>query len=63
MMYVSQILMLYTLNFYNLVCQLDLNKTGGKNHKEIHFTPTRTAITKRKEQVLVRMKTEKTEQS
>ena len=29
-MYVSQIIMLYTLNFCNAVCQLYLNKTGRK---------------------------------
>ena len=54
MMYVSQIIILYTLNFYNLVCQLDLNKTGGEKPQR-DFTPTRIAISKRKEQVLVRM--------
>ena len=30
MMYVSQMSMLYTLNLYSDVCQLFLNKTGGK---------------------------------
>ena len=30
MIYVSQIIMLYTLNFYSAVCQLYLNKTGRK---------------------------------
>ena len=30
MMYVSQIIMLCTLNLYGAVCQLYLNKTGGK---------------------------------
>ena len=30
MMYVSQIIMLYTLNLYSAVCQLHLNKTGRK---------------------------------
>ena len=30
-MYVSQIIMLYTLNLYNPVRQLHLNKTGEKN--------------------------------
>ena len=29
-MYVSQIIMLYTLNLYSAVCQLYLNKTGRK---------------------------------
>ena len=28
MMYVSQIIMLYTLNLYGAVCQLCLHKTG-----------------------------------
>ena len=30
MRYVSQIIMLYTLNLYSVVCQLCLYKTGGK---------------------------------
>ena len=30
MMYVNQIIMLYTLNLYSAVCQLYLNKTGRK---------------------------------
>ena len=30
MMYVSQIIMLYTLNLHSAACQLDLNKTGRK---------------------------------
>ena len=30
MMYVSQIIMLYTLNLYRAICQLYLNKTGRK---------------------------------
>ena len=29
-MYVSQIIMLYTLNLYSAACQLCLNKTGRK---------------------------------
>ena len=29
MMYVSQVIMLYTLNLYSAVCQLYLNKIGG----------------------------------
>ena len=33
MMYVSQIIMPYTLNIYSAICQLYLNKTGRK--KEI----------------------------
>ena len=32
--YVSQAIMLYTLNLYNDICQLFLNKTGGKIQKE-----------------------------
>ena len=31
MMYVSQIIMLYTLNLYSAVCQLYLIETGRKN--------------------------------
>ena len=30
MIYVSQIIMLYTLNLHSVVCQLQLNKTGRK---------------------------------
>ena len=30
-MYVSQIIMLYTLNLYSAVCQLCLNKIGRKS--------------------------------
>ena len=30
MMYLSQIIMPYTLNLYSAVCQLYLNKTGRK---------------------------------
>ena len=37
LMYVSQIIMLYTLNLYSSVCQLYLNKTGLK--KEQMFSP------------------------
>ena len=33
MMYVSQIIILYTLNLYSAVCQLYFNKSGGKNVK------------------------------
>ena len=41
MMYVGQIIMLYTLNVYSAACELYLNKTGGKNlivklRKSIH---------------------------
>ena len=32
-MYVSQTIMLYTLNLYSVVCQLYLNKTGQKTYK------------------------------
>ena len=31
MRYTSQIIMLYTLNLYNAVCQSQLNKTGITN--------------------------------
>ena len=34
MTYVSQIIMLYTLNLYNVVCQLYLNKNGGEGERE-----------------------------
>ena len=34
MMYVSQIIMLYTLNLCSAVCQLYLNKTGGKKKRK-----------------------------
>ena len=34
MMYVSQIIMLHTLNLYSAVCQLYLNKTGRKEKKK-----------------------------
>ena len=36
MMNVSPITILYALNIYNCVCQLDLNKTGRKKKK---YTP------------------------
>ena len=36
-MYVSQIIMVYTLNLYNIVCQLHLNKTEKKKRR--HNTP------------------------
>ena len=31
MMYITQIILLYTLNLYKGICQLYLNKTGQKN--------------------------------
>ena len=31
-MYASQIIMLYTLNLYNAICQLYLSKSGRKNN-------------------------------
>ena len=37
MMYASQIIMVYTLNLYNIVCQLHLNKTEKKKRR--HNTP------------------------
>ena len=33
-MYANQIIILYMLNLYSAVCQLYLNKTGGKEAKE-----------------------------
>ena len=33
MMYVSQIIVLYTLNLHSVVCQLYLNKIGEKERK------------------------------
>ena len=33
MMYVSQIVMLHTLNLFSAVCELYLNKTGRKKAK------------------------------
>ena len=33
MMYVSQIIMLYILNLYSILCQLHLNKTGRKKKR------------------------------
>lgn len=35
MMYVSHIIMVYTLNVYNIVCQLHLNKTEKKREEDI----------------------------
>ena len=35
MMYISQIIMLYTLNLYSAICQLYLNKMGTNNIKNI----------------------------
>ena len=37
MMYVSQIIMLYTLNLCSAVCQLYRNTTGTKNETWSHF--------------------------
>ena len=34
---VSQIIMLYTLNFYSAICQLYLNKTGREKINNLHF--------------------------
>ena len=36
MMYVSQVIMLYTLNIYSAISQLYLNKTGRK--KEMKYS-------------------------
>ena len=35
MMYVGQIIKLYTLNLYSAVCKLYLNKTGGRGDNQI----------------------------
>ena len=35
MMYVSQIIMPYTLHLYNAICQFYLNKTGTKKIKNM----------------------------
>ena len=35
MIHVSQIIMLYTLNLYNALCQLYLNKTGKRKKKKV----------------------------
>ena len=37
MMYVSQIIMLNTLNLYSAVCELHLNKTGRAAEKKSFF--------------------------
>ena len=37
MMYVSQIIMLYTLNLYSALGQLYLNKTGRKKSNQINY--------------------------
>ena len=37
MMYVSQIIMLYTLNLYSAVCQLYLKKTGRKQKQSKNY--------------------------
>ena len=46
MVYVSQIIMLYTLNLYSAECQLYLNKTRRK--KKEYLTTSKTASTSRK---------------
>ena len=39
MMYVNQIIMLYTLNLYSAVCQLHLNKTRRKKETKLMRLP------------------------
>jgi len=39
MMYGNQIIMLYLLNLYSVVCQLYLNNTGGKTNKKRVYLP------------------------
>ena len=40
MIFVSQIIMLYTLNLYTVVCQLHLSKIGRKkNNYNLYFDP------------------------
>ena len=38
MMYVSQIILLYTINIYSAICQLSLNETGRKTDKQTDRT-------------------------
>ena len=47
MMYVNQITTLYNLNLYSAVCQLYLNKTGGKKRIERRFIAALSTIAKR----------------
>ena len=48
-MYANQIIILYMLNLYSAVCQLYLNKTGGKEAKEKeNNVSTKFIITQRK---------------
>ena len=44
MMYVSQIIMLYTLNFYSAICQLYLNKSGTKKKLEQNSRTTTKSV-------------------
>ena len=41
MMYLSKIIMLFTLNLYSAICQLYLNKTGREKIK-IYFKKSET---------------------
>ena len=40
MMYVSQIIMLYTLNLYSAVCQLYVSKAGRRKKNSFHKLST-----------------------
>ena len=42
-----QIIMLYTLNVYNVICQLYLNNEGGGTTMRFHLTPIRMVIIKK----------------
>lgn len=48
MMYVSQIIILYTLNLHSAICQLYLNETGKpkvkKNYKLVYFKERNSKI-------------------
>lgn len=34
--YINQIITMYNLNFYNILCQLYLNKSGENKHSKMH---------------------------
>ena len=42
MMCVSQIIILYILNLYSVICQLYLNKTGRKNGENMYQPPVQS---------------------
>ena len=46
MMYVSQIIMLYTLKLYTAVCQVYLNKTGRKKSQKEKSSGIRLGVKK-----------------